>query len=110
MAFLENNHGLYIEGNDWAADHRREDIFPYFNIEYVGYNANNAVNRLNAADEGRFGEYSFTYQTGYNDNRPDHVTPLEGAEEILNCNLGNIRSVFNDAAFRGLYKFVNKPK
>ncbi len=101
--FLELNRGLYIEGNDWCADHQHGDLFDYFSIEYISAGQNSEVNRLQADRDCRLGEYSFGYTTG-NDaaNRPDRLRPLDDAEQILTCNLGYARGVYNHGS--GAYR------
>lgn len=97
MEYLDHNHGLYVEGNDWCADHRSDDIFDYFNIEYAGVSADNAVNRFHTNQICRFGNLEFTYGTGnYAANRPDYINVLEGTEPILISQDNLIRSSFYD--------------
>lgn len=103
MAYLDLNRGLYVEGNDWCADHRQAEIFEYFNIEYISFGQNDEVNRITANEECRLGVRDFGYQTG-NDagTRPDRIRPIDGAETILTCNRGHIRGVYydGDGAYR----------
>ncbi len=97
IEYLNGNHGLYVEGNDWCADHRNTELFEYFNTVFEGFSADNAVRTLDANEVNRFGERAFGYLTGtYAANRPDYISPGEGAEAIFTCNEGNIRGVFND--------------
>lgn len=97
IQYLDGNHGLYIEGNDWCADHQNTELFEYFNMVFEGFSADNAVRTLDANDINRFGRRSFGYLTGtYAANRPDYISPAEGSEAIFTCNEGNIRGVFYD--------------
>jgi len=101
IEYLELNRGLYIEGNDWCADHRNTDLFNYFNIEFVGTSQDNTVNRLDADEDDRFGERSFGYiSNDYVGNRPDYIRACENAEDIITCNQDNIRAVFYSGAYR----------
>lgn len=103
MAFLDLNRGIYIEGNDWCADHQRTDLFDYFSTEYINPGQNSEVNRLEADQNCRLGEHNFGYTTG-NDaaNRPDRLRPLDDAEQILTCNVGYARGIFNNGG--GAYR------
>lgn len=78
-------------------------MFEYFNLEYSGVSANNAVRSLTTEEDGRFGEREFGYGTGqFYSNRPDFVEPLEGSEPILFSQDGNLRGVFYDGG--GAYR------
>lgn len=97
MQYLNANHGLYVEGNDWVADHRNTDLLAYFNIAYDGVSGNGAISSLTSEDECRFGRNQFSYsRSGYAINRPDYIDVLEGAEPILESNGGQLRSAFFD--------------
>jgi hypothetical protein len=97
IEYLNGNHGLYVEGNDWCADHRNTELFEYFHINFEGFSQNNVVRTLDANDINRFGLRAFSYLTGNNAaERPDYVTPGDGAEAIFTCNAGNIRGVYYD--------------
>jgi len=97
IEYLDTNHGLYIEGNDWCADHRSTDLFAYFNIVYEGFSADNAVRQLDADQDCRFGEQSYSYANA-NDSgrRPDYIRVPDGSEEIFTCNQNNVRAAYFD--------------
>ena len=104
--YLELNRGLYIEGNRWCYDHQESDLFAYFHTAFVDTGEANEINRLDAAEESRFGEWSFGYYANEEmpmaANSADRVRAQEGAETILTCNQDFQRSVYydGDGAYR----------
>jgi len=97
IEYLNGNHGLYVEGNDWCADHRNTELFEYFHIVFEGFSEDNAVRTIDANDINRFGLRAYSYLIGNNAAvRPDYISPGDGAETIFTCNEGNIRGVFYD--------------
>lgn len=110
VQYLNANHGLYVEGNDWVADHRNSELIGYFGIEYAGVSGDGAVTVIDSDANCRFGRNSFGYtRAGYAINRPDYMDVLEGAEPILTSNGDYLRAAFFDGhnAYRTYGKSIS---
>ncbi|MFH0765773.1 MAG: carboxypeptidase regulatory-like domain-containing protein [Calditrichota bacterium] len=95
--YLDLNRGLYIEGNNWCADHRQTDLFSRFHINFDSIGVDNEINRVTSAVNCRIGENRYGYLTGaYSANIPDRISAGEFAETILTCNLNFTRGVYHD--------------
>lgn len=97
ISFLRLNRGLYIEGNDFAANHDTSALLAMFQIDYANAGVDNEISYVSANQNGRFGSRSFGYVTGtYASNSPDRVTRIGAGESILTCQQNFVRGIYFD--------------
>jgi len=103
VRFLGLNRGLYIEGNDFVAQHRSREWLRLFKVSCDSNGIDNQVTRLNSPRDGRFGARTINYgQNAYYANVPDWLHVEEGGEAILTCNANKVRGVYYDG--EGAYR------
>ncbi|MDP8238273.1 MAG: T9SS type A sorting domain-containing protein [Candidatus Hatepunaea meridiana] len=107
---MDNGGAVYIEGNDFANDHRSYDLWDYFHANFVNRGTSNEISRLDAPDDSRFGERSFGYPSGnFAANYPDRISAAQDGEAILfdqTGNNGNVRGVFHFGEYRAYTQSV----
>jgi len=88
--YLEHGGAVYIEGNDFARDHRAYDLWDYFHANFEHDGVNGEVSRLDSDEDCRFGERSFGFPGGtYTTNIPDRISAMEESEAIFYDQTGN---------------------